>query len=393
MVANVLDAAIELCASGFAVHWVRPRSKAPVEAGWSTATVPTANELTASYRTGNNVGFRAGTWSTVDGSAICVLDVDVRGGAKYQNEALAAAEAVYGGPIEYDVVSGSGHGRHKYLRFPPGQVPNKAAMALMTSEVYVLPSGTVCKKSDKGAKPAWMVELLSTGKNVVAPPSIHPDTGKPYVALRDLSKIDHAPAALLEFIDKRNAPPDWEAPEPLGRDLPPVLPITDDMLPAPIRTWCVDIAHRMQCPLEFTAVAAIAMFGSIIGAGCTVRPKQKDNWAEVPNLWGAIVARPGRLKTPALNQTFGPLRGLEDIAEQEHRVEMQAYIQRDTANKIAAEIAKGKAKSAPVTMAEHVRELVLGHEGPSSHRSRAPNWANSGTVAVRLAVRFAHCNG
>jgi putative DNA primase/helicase len=112
------------------------------------------------------------------------------------------------------------------------------------------------------------------------------------------------------------------------------------------------------------------MFGSIIGAGCTVRPKQKDNWTEVPNLWGAIVARPGRLKTPALNQTFRPLRGLEDIAEQEHRAEMQAYIQRDTANKIAAEIAKGKAKSAPVTMPEHERSTHLREVADGAREAR-----------------------
>ena len=67
MVAKALTAALKLCARGFAVHWVRPRSKAPIESGWSNAKVDTAEELKVSFRPGNNVGFRAGTWSTVDG--------------------------------------------------------------------------------------------------------------------------------------------------------------------------------------------------------------------------------------------------------------------------------------------------------------------------------------
>src|SRR5262249_46810530 len=42
----------------------------------------------------------------------------------------------------------------------------------------------------------WKLELFSTGKNLVVPPSVHPDTGKAYRWIR--GEIDAVPDALLE---------------------------------------------------------------------------------------------------------------------------------------------------------------------------------------------------
>ena len=47
-----------------------------------------------------------------------------------------------------------------------------------------------------------------------------------------------------------------------------------------------------------------------------IRPKRHDDWTVVPNLWGAIVARPGMLKTPALREVLKPLRNLAAKAHQ-----------------------------------------------------------------------------
>lgn len=77
MADEIHDAALAYCARGFAVHWLCPKSKAPIAAGWNAAAVATAEKLGASFRIGNNVGFRAGNVSTVDGRPVCVLDVDV----------------------------------------------------------------------------------------------------------------------------------------------------------------------------------------------------------------------------------------------------------------------------------------------------------------------------
>ena len=37
------------------------------------------------------------------------------------------------------------------------------------------------------------------------------------------------------------------------------------------------------------------MVSVVIGAGCVIRPKEFDNWCVVPNLWGGIIADPGKL--------------------------------------------------------------------------------------------------
>jgi putative DNA primase/helicase len=65
--------------------------------------------------------------------------------------------------------------------------------------------------------------------------------------------------------------------------------------------------------------------GSVIGRKVGVRPKQEDNWTEVPNLWGCIVGSPGVLKTPALQEVLRPLRQLDFRAMESFEVERRAW--------------------------------------------------------------------
>jgi len=82
----------------------------------------------------------------------------------------------------------------------------------------------------------------------------------------------------------------------------------------------------MQCPIDFVAAAAIVMTSSIIGAGCGIKPKKRDDWLVVPNLWGGAIGRPSMLKTPALAEAFRPLARLEAIAKEEYDAAMQNYL-------------------------------------------------------------------
>lgn len=175
----ILKQALLLLGAGFAVQWLRPGSKAPMEANWSQAPFPTEEEVIKSYSRGFNLGFRPGAYSVVDGHEICVLDIDVRGGGHYAEEAYAAANSIMEGAFEPTVVSGSGVGRHQYVQFPIGESPVKAATVLRESDIWTLDAQIVPPRT-KGARPAWQVELLSTGKQVVMPPSTHPDTGNTY---------------------------------------------------------------------------------------------------------------------------------------------------------------------------------------------------------------------
>lgn len=177
---EMLKEAVRLRKLGFAIHWLQPQSKVPVSEGWSTVPVMDEFALKASYRGGFNIGFRPGKWSVVNGKEVVVLDVDIRGGARYAPEAYAAAAAMLRDK-KFTVISGSDVGRHCYLRLPIGQSPNKSATTLRQSDIWVNRDDfTICGANSPRAAPAWLIEILSTGKNVVMPPSIHPDTGHPY---------------------------------------------------------------------------------------------------------------------------------------------------------------------------------------------------------------------
>lgn len=179
---TILESALMLREMGFAVHWLRPKSKIPASKGWADAPVATIAKLETSYRQGYNVGFRPGKYSVVDGYEIVVVDVDIRGGTAYDQAAYDAANAALDGKFDPHVQTGSIIGRHQYLKVPIGQSPDKAATTVATSDIWVR-DGVECEPRASGGKPAFVVEVLSTGKNVVLPPSIHPDTKMPYVWL------------------------------------------------------------------------------------------------------------------------------------------------------------------------------------------------------------------
>lgn len=107
---------------------------------------------------------------------------------------------------------------------------------------------------------------------------------------------------------------EWPDPEPLPQGLPPVPKLDPALLPRSLRGWVSDVADRIQCPIEFPAIAAMVALSAVVGRQVGVRPRQRDDWAVVPNLWGAIVGRPGLLKSPALSEMLKPLRRLEASA-------------------------------------------------------------------------------
>lgn len=103
----------------------------------------------------------------------------------------------------------------------------------------------------------------------------------------------------------------WPEPVPLPAALPPVAPFDFELLPQELRGWVADIAERMQCPPDFSAVAVVVTASSLIGARAVMAPKARDDWRVVPNLWGLVVGRPGVMKSPALGEVLRPLSRLE----------------------------------------------------------------------------------
>lgn len=138
--------------------------------------------------------------------------------------------------------------------------------------------------------------------------------------------------------------PDWPEALPIPDGLLPVEKFEAALLPAALRPWISDIAERMQCPIDFPAVGAMVALSSVIGRKACLYPKRHDDWHVVPNLWGAIVGRPGVMKSPALSEAIKPLDRLAVKANELHAEAMRDYKLKERLNELADKADEKKAQ-------------------------------------------------
>jgi len=85
--------------------------------------------------------------------------------------------------------------------------------------------------------------------------------------------------------------------------LPPALrpvPALDPLgLPVAIRDAAIDLADRLQCPIDYLVVAMLSAAGAVIGNKVGIFPYANDeSWEVYPALWGGTVGDPGSKKSP-----------------------------------------------------------------------------------------------
>ncbi len=117
-------------------------------------------------------------------------------------------------------------------------------------------------------------------------------------------------------------------PEPAEMEVAtPIAPsMQAEMLPEPLRNYCVDISKRMQVPVEGIAISTIVSISSVVGAGCSIRSEKYGDFTVIPNLWGMLVGRPGVvLKSPTLTKGMNPLKTLQKKAREKFLIEMSEY--------------------------------------------------------------------
>lgn len=159
----MLDEAIRLAECGFSVIWLKPRSKAPREAKWSTLPTLTVEELEETYQKGFNAGVRLGKHSKIGKKYLHAVDMDIRD-ENYTEIAKKIVKRTF--ELDLDdyptVLSGSGgDSRHFYLLLDEPVASTK----LWHSDE---------KMVDDEGKEHWCaeVELFGTGKQVVLPLSL-----------------------------------------------------------------------------------------------------------------------------------------------------------------------------------------------------------------------------
>ncbi len=154
---------------------IRLTGKRPIEKGWEQycETMRSFDEI--GFISSDNAGVACGP-----ASKIIVLDIDDL--AEFKR---LCAERSWEVPLTFSVITGSGK-PHFYFQYPPNgkSYGNKAF-----------------KKKNEDDSETSIFDLRGKGGQVVAPGSIHPDTGQPYTVYND-AEIAPAPQWLLDLYEE-----------------------------------------------------------------------------------------------------------------------------------------------------------------------------------------------
>ena len=121
----------------------------------------------------------------------------------------------------------------------------------------------------------------------------------------------------MKLVAANSKPPPWPDPDLIPKvefDLPP---FERSLVPQPLKTWVFSISERTQVDPSLAITPALTSIASLLGRKLGVYPKRLDPWFVVPNLWGAIVARPGYFKSPIIAEVMKPIQKLNQTATEE----------------------------------------------------------------------------
>lgn len=105
---------------------------------------------------------------------------------------------------------------------------------------------------------------------------------------------------------------DWPEPKVIEFGLPEVPTFDPELMPDAFREFVTDEAERMQSPPEYLAVPLMVGAAAALGNCIAIAPKATDTgWRVYSTIWGAIVGRPGSMKSPAMDAALRPLHILE----------------------------------------------------------------------------------
>lgn len=143
-----------------------------------------------------------------------------------------------------------------------------------------------------------------------------------------VARYDPYDPCIDDDLEAQLADEQWREPEELDVHLPPVPTFDPKSLPAALRPMVEDIAVRMQVPIDFPAVVAVATLAGVCGRRAMIQPKaMDDSWVVVPNLWGAIVAGPGTMKSPVIKAVTSTVKAVEKELQDKSKGEMAKYLQ------------------------------------------------------------------
>lgn len=172
----------------------------------------------------------------------------------------------------------------------------------------------------------------------------------------------------------------WPTPIEIVSDLPPAPEFEASvLLPKALADFVLDESDRMPCSPDYIAAGLIVCLGSVIGASCALKPKRRDDWIVVPNLWGGIVGDPSSKKSPGLSTTTRFIDRLE-AREADKLVEAKKVFEAEqAAYEVHQSVVKNNMKKAasgkpdPLKMASAIDDLraIAAPEEPHARRYKS----------------------
>ena len=150
---------------------------------------------------------------------------------------------------------------------------------------------------------------------------------------------------------------EWKSPSNIETKTPPVQALSPELIPEPFLFWLVDVSHRMQTAPDFATVSVIVVIASIIGAGCSIKPKKHDDWEVIPNLWGAVIAPPSKKKTPTMSEATALLDRIQAEYGKEFERNKSGADVDEIANQAILDDVKAKLKNAAKNGCESFQDL------------------------------------
>lgn len=182
------------------VHPLQRGKKVPIAKGWQNAPILTLAEIKEQApewgRKGYGLGMRTG-YPLQNGSILLVVDVDIHAGALTSEARVELHQKLSDlglNPKEPSVITGRCPDSCHYYVASPALLAEKFGASL-----------TLCQSRyvNNSNSPCWKIELLGKGKQVVCPPTRHPDTGKEYILKNH--NITAIPFSLTQKIEHSSA--------------------------------------------------------------------------------------------------------------------------------------------------------------------------------------------
>jgi len=182
-------------------------------------------------------------------------------------------------------------------------------------------------------KPFGVLALLEYGGSFA---NAARELGKRGYGEQRQNQSQSAPRGAQEVPTKPPDEEDWAEPLPLKNALLPVPQLREELIPQPLRDWVFDCAERISVAPEYICVAALVGLASLVG-DFAIRPKRRDDWRVVPNLWGGLMGSPSVKKTPAISEALKGLAHLKALALEKHKAEMKLWEADSMLNDLDAE--------------------------------------------------------